>query len=516
MSSTPPVQNAITIIDALNVIITASNVDNNNNKFIGVLDNNKMASLYVNNTSTKINIANNTIIKHIDIDNITGYVYLRCENSNMNGFIFNNITYSSNISRNALIILKPDTNTYIIDNVLWIDGIISFTVNNNNIHALIKLNEYNYPAVILNETKRVPIVRSATDMFTYLYLNIVYTNPLRTFTLMEILKGNSEYKDFIKTVSVIDNKNLLLTGYCQDDLNVSLQGASIAFNPGYFILSIILMETELKTMTYKYNDHCSLLGDLSLEKVIYNENDESIYLSCNINNEEIAVMFGNNFKFGTTFKRIRITSKYTHTNAILKIKLSQKIAELICAFQSNISPNVFFAIDKDSNLYYVTNTDDKGTFVINNDVYNVEKTCEVVVKLNNKRNILWNKEFRALPLSNTLVHNIYSKKDIVTMIGVANAKSIKLGNILYTSADDINKIYTLDFTNIEQFTNLTSESDFTPIMTLDLIKETTTITPKNTTTTNKKTIIIVSSVLGSLAVIVICVLLYLHFVKRII
>ena len=64
----------------------------------------------------------------------------------------------------------------------------------------------------------------------------------------------------------------------------------------------------------------------------------------------------------------------------------------------------------------------------------------------------------------------------------------------------------------EQFTNLTSESEFTPSETLDLISITVDKPIKKNS--NKIGIIIGSTIGGVLLLILISVLLYLHFIKK--
>lgn len=490
----------IVFIGTQNSTLTASQIDKEGNKYFGIIDENNNCILIKKtlNSENSINLGTYIIIKQIEIGE-NNNIYLKCVKKNINNLVINNVTYGSS-SSNPFIIVNND---FTINKVLWIDGIISFIVSNDRINFLILLDEYSMPSNIHDLKFVQPSIISSKNVYTY-YLYTYLLDDISS-SLMTITSGGSEISQLFQNVYLYEKNYLIITGFVNNNFILNIDSK---YNIDLKIGSLILF-FAFKNNTIIY-DKYEQIYNVYINKIIIH--DLSMYILCDIINDYVF--------FGYLMTQFKFDSVYKFKKAVFKVNmliLPYGKPTLLCITQSNNNTDVYVNKDEDGNLYYVTQTDDKGQIIINNDVYKTNSLKQIVSKFNTNGKLLWAKELKATPINNDLVKNMLSYNDNIYIFGIANNNSISLGNISYTSSDNQKKIYALEFTNKELFTNLTSESEFTPYETLDLIHIstiTTDTTPTNTTN-NKNTIIILSTFLGlSLLTIVILVLLYFLKYKK--
>jgi hypothetical protein len=488
----------IILIDIPNVILTATQIDKDN-KYYGII-NNDICSLIKQSSTTQntIVLGYNITIKQIEIDSSTGKIFLKCQKNTIDDTIIGGTTYNSS-SLNPFIILNNDLS---IAKILWIDGILSFIVLNNVVNFLILLDEYSMPSVIDNIKFNSPSISSKNNIYTYYIYSYNVSNGYGP--LYMIIKGNNEISRLFNNV-YINYNSLLITGYSDSYIKLNIDNSSIAIYRGAFILSIKIENEKIKYLDHETIEGIYINKLIPVLGVIY-------YILCDVKENTISLR--------SSMNMIKLDGVYKYRKGIFKYDISLKTLSLVCVTQSNNNADLYFNINN-GDLYCSTQTDDNGQLIINNELYKTNKLKQFIIKIKQNYSfndkLTWVKELKAEPINNDLIKNIFSIDNKIIIIGIANDKSISLDNISYTSNNNTstsNKIYSLEFTtNNEQFTNLTSESEFTPSEILDLILITTKTqdTPPETPTNteNKKNIIIIlSTVFGVLLLIIILVLLY--------
>ncbi len=497
----------ITFLDFSNSILTASQVDKDY-KYFGILNDNICYFIKKNNSSeSSLVLGNNLTIKQIEIDSTNGKIYLKCNRNTIDDLNINNQTYSST-SLNPFIILNSDIT---IDRLLWIDGIISYFVSNNTLQMLLLIDEYSRPSVAHTVTFPKSSAISNTNTYIYYYYKLEYSN-YDNFNLTEIISGGNEISKLFNNICLL-NEHIILTGFINQTIYLNIDNITInLYGSNSLILSIYLDNNN----QIKYNYH-ELISGIYINKVLPIFFNNYIYILCDM--KDNAILF-DRYSF-----YIKIDSVYKYKKAVIGYNVLTKEGSIVHVTQSNNNTDVYITNDKNNNLYYVTQTDENGSIIINNELYKTNKLRQLVIKTLSNNNLTktsnklkWIKELKGEPINNNFVKNIFSIDDKIIITGIANEKSLSLGNINYNSNNNQNKIYTLEFTNIEEFTNINQDTEFTPYETLDLIHEyKKTIEEPQTSNNNKTTVIVLGTFLGlSLLTILILVLLYLHFVKKLI
>lgn len=494
----------IVFIGTQNSKLTASNIDINGNKYFGIVDDNNNCILTKNsdNSGNSILLGSNIVIKQIEIGE-DDKIYLRCIKNNINDITIGGKTYGSSISVNPFIILNPDMS---INTFTYIDGIISFYVSNNIVYFLLFMDNLKINIIeIINYT-----FQNNPGQYGYYLLNLNLNNkPESKLTTLYI--GGNELVGLFDNV-YISSYSLIVTGRISKPVKINFENKTLDLSNDYGEGISLVLNLSIEYNKIIYISHDIITG-VYINKVLATYAETNINLMCDILSDYVYVK--------TLFISITINKNnvsYPVKKGILKLNPSLDELSVVCIAQSDIEIPFYMNrnLDNNEDIYCVTQTDNDGNIIINNDVYKTNKLRQLIIKFDYNGKFKWIKELKATPVNNDLVNNIISYNGTIYLFGTANNGSMSLGNISYTNAENQNKVYSLEFTNREQFTNLTSESEFTPTETLDLITITKNKPIDNPNKPSNKTGIIIGATVGGiLLVILILVLLYLHFNRKI-
>jgi hypothetical protein len=495
--------------------LTSSQVDKQGNKYFGTLNTRNECILIKKTVDSESSIvfSDNIVINQIEVDDKTGNIYLKCLKSNFNDLTIGGKTYGSKDSLNSFITLNPDMSIKDFD---YIDGIVSFYVSNSIVYCLLFIDHNIKQFIIKNNVIQHKFDDTRNGKYDYIFYSF-NNGPVRESTFIFIYSGGDELINLFNNV-YISKSSLIVTGRLSKPVILKFENNTINLEDSGEGVSLVLSLTITNNkIIYDYHD---IITKVHINKIFSNSNGSSIYLLCDILENIVKIKTSS-----ITTVTIKNPDKdcCLFRKGILKLTPSTDRVDVICVSQSNTDSPVYMnrylnnenSDNENFNIYYVTQTDNNGNIIINNEVYKTNKLRQLVIKFDNLDKFQWIKELKTSFMNNHLVKNIISYNENVYILGIANNNLLSLGTISYESSDNQNKIYALEFTNNkEQFTNLTSESEFTPSEILDLISITVDKPVDKPAKNSNKIGIIIGSTIGGVLLILISVLLYLHFIKK--